>query len=529
MTTAVSTPAPMPVPGAAISASPRPALAVAALLVGSFLVGFDTRLFAIGLPDLRGAFGLSFDQGAWLNTFATAPQIFIAPAVAWLASVFGVRRVLFWPSLVYAAVSLVIPLIRNWDALVVLHIIRGLLLGVFIPATIMIIFRNLPQRWWVPAIAVYAFRLAFSQNTGLMLVGFYVETPGWQFVYWQDVIVAPVIGILALYGTPRMTIDYKLLGSADWGGMALLGTGWALIYAGLDQGNRLDWTASGLVTSLLVAGGVLVAGFFLNEALVREPWASHKVILSRNVGLGFLAILCFTTTSLSNGQLVPGFSTVVSALRPEEIGGPMFLATALPLLLTMPLAVVCLRLFDARLSMIVGFVAFAVAGWVGTTINHDWSPSTFMPMGLVQSVGQAFTFLATIIVILANSDPKKATAIAAYIQVLRLGGAEIATTLMTTWLRHREQLHSYLLGLHVPSTSSIVDNALHASTVPFMGGSTGEIAERGLVTLNGIVAREANVLSYIDGFQVTFWAAIAGLVVVALLKPAPVGPLSPRY
>lgn len=514
---------------AAEEASPRPVLAVAALLVGSFLVGFDTRLFTLGLPDLRGAFGLSFDQGAWLNTFATAPQIFIAPAVAWLATVFGVRRVLFWPSLIYAAVSLVIPFTRDWDALVVLHTIRGLLLGVFIPATIMIIFRNLPKRWWVPAIAVYAFRLAFSQNTGPMLVGFYVETLGWQWVYWQDVIVAPLIGILAFLGTPRDTTNYALLERADWGGMALLGTGWALIFAGLDQGNRLDWTASGLVTSLLVAGGLLVAGFFLNEMLVREPWASHKVILSRNVGLGCLAILCFTATSLSNGQLVPGFSTTVMGLRPEQIGGPMFLATAFPLLLIMPLAVLCIRLFDARISMIVGFTAFAVAGWMGTNITHDWSPWSFVPMGLVQAVGQGFTFLATIIVILGNSDPAKATASAAHIQVLRLGGAEIATTLMATWLRHREQLHSYLLGLHVPSTSSIVDNALHASTAPFIGGPTGNMAARGLVTLNGIVAREANVLAYIDGFQVTFWAAIAGLIVVALLKPAPIGPLSPRY
>ncbi|MDB5367775.1 MAG: transport protein permease, partial [Rhodospirillales bacterium] len=42
------------------------------------------------------------------------------------------------------------------------------------------------------------------------------------------------------------------------------------------------------------------------------------------------------------------------------------------------------------------------------------------------------------------------------------------------------------------------------------------------------VQREANVLAYIDAFQVAFWAAIVGLLLVSLLGPAPPGPLSPK-
>ena len=62
--------------------SQHPVLAVVAVLLGAFVVSFDTRLFAMGLPDLRGAFGLTFDEGAWLATISTAPQILIAPAIA---------------------------------------------------------------------------------------------------------------------------------------------------------------------------------------------------------------------------------------------------------------------------------------------------------------------------------------------------------------------------------------------------------------------------------------------------------------
>src|ERR1700742_2644496 len=89
---------------------PRPLFAVIAVLLAAFLANFDSRLTTVGLPDLRGAFGLSFDEGAWLSTAGIGSQIFIAPSVAWLATVFGMRRGLGIPSLLFAVGSLVVPL-----------------------------------------------------------------------------------------------------------------------------------------------------------------------------------------------------------------------------------------------------------------------------------------------------------------------------------------------------------------------------------------------------------------------------------
>ena len=91
--------------------APRPLFAVGAVLLGAFLANFDSRLTTVGLPDLRGAFSLGFDEGAWLSTAGIGSQILVAPAVAWLATVFGMRRVLGIPSLVYALISLTIPFV----------------------------------------------------------------------------------------------------------------------------------------------------------------------------------------------------------------------------------------------------------------------------------------------------------------------------------------------------------------------------------------------------------------------------------
>jgi DHA2 family multidrug resistance protein len=515
-------------PVSAGAVSHRPMFAVGAVLLGAFLANFDSRLFTISLPDLRGALGLSFDEGAWLSTATTASQIMIAPAVAWLATAFGLRRVLGIPSLLYALVSLLIPLVRDYNLLLALNIVHGLLLGTFVPATLMIILRNLPMHWWLPAIALYAIRVGLSLNSGISAVGFYVEHIGWQWLFWQDVIVAPLLGLFVYLGTPREETNLKLCKEADWGGMLLLGAGMAMIYAGLDQGNRLDWLESGTVVGLLGGGAFLTAAFFINESLVRQPWAHANVLFSRNVGLALGAIVLYALTSLSNSSLAPNFLTAVAQLRPEQTGWLFLIYAALLMLAWVPLSIFLMRRIDAKIVLITGLSAFAVAGLLGTQVTHDWSLGDFMPMVLLQSLGQSFTLLPIIVLVLSNADPTRATAFAAYIQVVRLGGSEIGISLMATWLRVREQIHSNFIGQHVANGSVDVNHVLAQLSGLFASHGTAAAPARALGSLSATVQREANTLAYIDGFWLTVWFAIAALALVALIGRAPPGPFTPK-
>ena len=507
--------------------APQPLFAVAAVLLGSFLANFDSRLTSVGLPDLRGAFSLSFDEGAWLSTASIGSQIFIAPAVAWLATVFGLRRILGIPSLVYALISLAIPFVRDHNALVVLSIAHGLLLGMFVPATLMIIFRNLPIRWWLPAIAIYSIRVGFALDTSTSLVGFYVDHLGWQWLYWQGAVIAPLMGLMVYLGTPAEPVNRNLLRDADWGGMLLLGTSVSMIYAGLDQGNRLDWLESGTVMALLLGGGLLCVAFLINETVVRQPWAHINVLFSRNVGLSLVVILLYTLTSLSNSSLVPNFLSLVGQLRPEQTGTLLLVYGALPMFVMVPVSIFLLRHVDPRGVLIVGLSAFAAANLLGTQLTHDWALDDFVTIVILQSIGQAFTLLPIIIIAVSNSDFTRATAFAAYIQVMRLGGAEIGVALMGTWLRVREQIHSNFLGQHLESGSADVVRILKQLSDSFAGHGAAAAPARALGSLSALVQRESNVLAYADGFWLTFWIAIVALGFVALITRAPPGPFTP--
>ena len=54
---------------------------------------------------------------------------------------------------------------HDYATLIALSIVHGMLLGTFVPATLMIILRNLPIKWWLPAISIYSIRVGFALDS----------------------------------------------------------------------------------------------------------------------------------------------------------------------------------------------------------------------------------------------------------------------------------------------------------------------------------------------------------------------------
>ncbi len=505
----------------------RPKLVVAAVLIASMVVGLDTRVFAVGLPDVQAAYGLGVDEASWLTTIANAPQLLIASAVAFLVTVFGIRRVMIPSCLLYACVSIAIPLVDGKEAVFTLHALRALLLGVFVPATMMIIFRNLPTRAWVIGIAIYCLRVPLAQSLGFVLVGVYGDLLGWQWMYWQDGIIAPVIALLLVFAAPREPINLPLLEHADWGGMLLLGSAMTLIYAALDQGNRLDWFQSGLILALLSGGTLLFVGFLINESVVRHPWAHASVILSRNIGLGYAIIMAFSLSSAGIALNTTGFLQSVAGLRPIFISQLYLVGAVVPVGIFMVLAIAFLRRADARLGMILGLVLMAAGAAIDARLTLLWSPWNFLPGVLLQTAGQCFAFLSTVLYLVGNSDPKRSTAVSAYIQVVRLGSVEMGSSLMGTLLRKREQMHSLRLSEWITHSSDGLASTQHRLAT-IIGTGPHAVAES-LATIASHMRAQAYVLAYADLATIAFWSALAGVLLVGLLGRMPHGPLHPAY
>src|SRR6201996_7984992 len=269
----------------------RPYIGILGVLIGSLLSTVGSRITTFGLADLRGGLHLGFDEGAWMTTSFGVGQMLVGVACPYLGAIFGVRRVLLHGINLFFVASLLGPLSPNLGAFLAAQFLAGVGSGTFIPLTISFIVRNLPARLVVYGIAVYAMNYELSQNVSASLEGSYTENWSWRWIDWQNCVALPLMFACIWYGVPREKINMALLRHLDWPGLVYAGVGFALLYAGLDQGNRLDWNNNGLVNGLLLSGGLLTLAFVVRELTAAKPFLNLR-LLTRE---GLVPILLLVT------------------------------------------------------------------------------------------------------------------------------------------------------------------------------------------------------------------------------------------
>ena len=72
----------------------NPYVGILGVFLGAGVATLNARLVSVGLPDLRGALGLSFDEGSWIPTALTMATMFAGVFVVFLSVGFGPRRIL---------------------------------------------------------------------------------------------------------------------------------------------------------------------------------------------------------------------------------------------------------------------------------------------------------------------------------------------------------------------------------------------------------------------------------------------------
>jgi len=311
-------------------------------------------------------------------------------------------------------------------------------------------------------------------------------------------------------------------------GLAAGGLGLALIYAGLDQGNRLDWLNSGLIWGLLLSGGVLMAGFIVHEAVTPTPFISLRVARAAPLPRLLVLIAFLRLTILATAYLIPQYLGVVRGFRALEVGETLVWIAA-PQLLFCPLAALMLRRTDPRLVSSIGFIFVSVAClMVAHGLTPLWNSDQFLPSQLLQAVGQSFALSGILFFAVLHLRPEDAMTFGAAVQTARLMGGQLGQALVVTLTRVRTQTASNLIGQHIHIGDGAVLQRLQAygAATGRMGADPTLAAARGETLLNAIVRQAAATQGVIDAF-VTIGALTAlALMIVVAHRPAPIGPAS---
>ncbi|QNI34822.1 MFS transporter [Alloacidobacterium dinghuense] len=489
------------------------------------------RLISVGLADLRGALHLGVDEASWLSTAFNGAMMFIGPFSVYLGGLLGARRVLLACASLFTLISLLLPLAPNLPTMLTLLVLAGLTAGTFYPLTLSFVLRNLSMRFVLLGIAMYAVDILVTTNFATSLQAWFMDHLSWHWIFWNGTVLTPIMMVLIYFGIPWQPLPQPKEGQPkpNWRGFLYASFGFALLYTGLDQGQRLDWFNSGTIVALIVSGAFLLLATMVRHFKTPNPLINFKFLARRNTLLLTGVLILFRFVMLATVVAIPSYLASIQGYRPLQTG-PVLLWVALPQFVLGLFAMYSLKYVDPRLILTVGFALVGIACFMNSRVSSVWSGDNFWASQAVLAAGLALAFnsmVGSIILELLNtgalSRPIDVLTFAGYFQTVRLLGGELGAAFMQHFIPTREKFHSNILGLNVQLGQPATGQRLSGLTADMAHHSSGIAAavEKAGTLLGLQVRQQAFTLAISDSFMLLASAAICCLLIVACMGGVP--------
>src|ERR1700691_5637810 len=182
--------------------STSPLLGILGVIMGAGIVTLMGRMLTLGLPDLKGHVGISFDDGAWIGSAFNIGLMFIGPFTVYLGGLLGPRRVLLIAATLFTLTCAFLPLVHSYSLLIVGLPFAGLDSGTFYPLTLTFALRNIPPKYLPFTLAFYASFVDGAVNVAPSLYGWFRDHWSWEWMFRSSALLTPLMILCIYYGIP---------------------------------------------------------------------------------------------------------------------------------------------------------------------------------------------------------------------------------------------------------------------------------------------------------------------------------------
>lgn len=369
------------------------------------MLTIDSTVATVALPSIQRGLGFSSTGVAWvLNVYFIAFGGLLVLAGR-LGDLVGRRRVFLTGLSLFTAVSLVCGMAGSRQLLIVARFVQGTgsaLTASVILGMVISMFRDPHEQ--AKALGVYSCVISAGSSLGMVLGGVITQLLGWHWIFYINVPIGLVTGLLAVVlvepdgEAPGLTRDLDIAG-----GVLVTAGLMASVYAIVLAGER-GWFATATVVWLVAAVGLLAA-FVWRESTAREPLIPLDVLRSGTArianGVQFLSVASLF------GVFVDGVLLMRHALHFTPIGtGLAFLPMSLISgALSLGLSARLRGRFGTKPVLVVGLVcATASPVWLALAPPRASYVAYVLPALAILGAGSGLAYPALTAVAMADAD-----------------------------------------------------------------------------------------------------------------------------
>lgn len=507
-------------------------LALGGMIIAAMTVDLNEAVSAILLPNISGGIGIGSDQASWFGTIYDAAEIIGMVFSPWFAITFSFRRWSLGVIFLTAASSALMPLTSNITMIFILHGLQGLCGGLTIPLLMATALRALAPSIRLIGLACYALTASFFPNLSTAVAALWSgvgdSVLGWQFAFYEAVPLAMIAATLVWFGMIQDHVQLQRFKQFNWRGFILAIVGLGSLAIVLEQGDRLDWFNSHLISVLSLCACVCVPLFLLNEWFFKTPFIRLQMLSRRNLSYSLLTLFGFLIVGQAASTVPNMYLEQVQGFLPAQSYTITFGIAASQLIL-LPLMVYVLdkEPVDARFIAFTGKVCLVVACVGSSFLSAVWQPSQFYLWQGFASVGEAMVVMPLLMKATNVVKPEEGPFAAALINAPRAVSSAVAVWLINLVQSWRGNLHSTRITEQLGQERfSLLQGhgTLTGGAAPLLPNGTPSSPDS-LALLYNTVSQQVSVLTISDLYLVL---AGVGLLLILLVFILPTRSYPPR-
>jgi len=342
----------------------------AAMCLGLFMAILDVQIVAAALPRIARSLGTPLDELSWVQTAYLITEVIAIAMSGRLARAMATRRLFAAATFAFSVTSLGCALSHSFEQLIIWRTLQGFTAGTIVPSVFAVGYKMFPKRLHARAVLVAGAVAMFAPSIGPFLGGYIAEKFTWNWLFYINVPLGIVAGIVVFALVRVDHADMRAWRSIDVPAFVALSFGLGAMQLTLKLAPADRWVAGrdyALIAVMMVAGM-----FFVRRCSTRhDPLVDFSPL--RVVGFSTACAFNFVLGAAIFGSLytLPLFLGFVRYHTPLEIGTIMTVM-GISQLAAAPLA----TLADRRLPpQFVAFIGFGLFG-VGAIANAFQTPTT---------------------------------------------------------------------------------------------------------------------------------------------------------
>ena len=494
----------------------------------AFMEVLDTSIANVALPYIGGNLGASTDQSTWILTSYLVSNAVVLPISGWFSNLLGRKRFFMLCLTIFTISSFLCGIAPSLGAIIFFRVLQGAGGGGLQPLAQAILADSFPPEKRGLAFALYAVTVIVAPTVGPTLGGWITDNYSWRWIFFINIPVG-ILSLLLVYRViddpPWAKLKAGVAARIDYIGISLLVLGVGALQIMLDKGQEDDWFGSRFIATLAVLAVVGLVSLVIWEWFHKDPIIDVRMYRNWNFVQANIMIFVLGLVLFAALVMLPLFLQSLLGYTAQS-AGLVLSGGGLFLLFMTPVIGVLSGKIQARYLIAFGWLTVALGMFISSReLQLGLSFRSAAWLRVFQVVGLSFLFVPINLVSFIGIPAEKSGSVAGLINFMRNIGSSVGTSMVTTVIARRAQVHQVYLVANITPGGTTLSDAAAGLTARIVASGTdavqaGKIAYA--VIYRSVIA-QATTLAYVDTYILLGTIALGMVALSFFLKKNELG------